>query len=73
MANAILTADTQAEVDAAITALLQTGQEYRLGDRMVRRADLPALWALKRQLDTRGLAENGARPGVASADFTGLY
>ena len=73
MANDITTADQIANIDAAIEAVTKTGQEYRLGDRMVRRADLRMLWDLKRKLETRSLAEDGQRPGVASATFTGLF
>ena len=46
------TAERLAETQAAISAIMTGGQEYSIGTRKVRRADLAQLQALESQLQT---------------------
>lgn len=59
------------EVQAAISAAL-TNQSYRLGDRMVTRADLEWLHKREEVLLSRYREENGAKPLSMGVDFAGL-
>lgn len=52
------TAERLAEVQAAISAVMTGGQEYQIGSRKVRRADLSQLQALESQLQAELAAES---------------
>ena len=51
------TAERLTEVQAAISAITTGGQEYQIGSRKVRRADLAQLQALESQLQTELASE----------------
>ena len=60
-------------VNTAIKALLEGVQEYRIGDRMVRKADLGELMRTRTRLQREYAAESGVRPYVSAADFRGNF
>lgn len=54
------TAERLAEVQAAISAIATGGQEYQIGTRKVRRADLAQLQELERQLQNELASETSS-------------
>lgn len=54
--------DSLAEVNAAITAVTERGQRYKIGDREVWRGDLEWLFAERKRLEP--LAQGEARGGT---------
>lgn len=59
------------EVAAAIKAILEGAQSYRLGDRSVTRADLGMLEAREKRLEKDIARLSGGRPRVSNGYFTG--
>lgn len=51
------TAERLAEIQAAISAILTGGQEYTIGSRKLRRADLAQLQELEQQLQSELASE----------------
>ena len=47
------------EIEVAITAILTGAQEYKIGWRSVRRADLPGLLKERKELENKLSLENG--------------
>jgi len=59
------------EVAAAISAILSGAQSYKLGDRMVSRANLGELEAREKRLEKDIARLSGGRPRVSTGYFTG--
>ena len=59
-------------VEAAIMALCTGAQEYRIGDRTLRRPDLKELRILRTSLKSEIAAIQGDRPTVSYANFQGV-
>lgn len=61
------------QVNAAITAVLAGGQNYKIGSRSLTRADIGKLWEMQAQLKARvDAAETGPLlPGTFVAYFDG--
>ena len=60
-----------AEVSAAISAIMNGAQSYRLGDRQVSRADLATLEMREKRLERDVARLAGSRPRVSSAVLSG--
>lgn len=56
--------DSLGEVNAAITAVSERGQRYKIGDRELWRGDLEWLYAERRRLEPLAHAEAGAANGT---------
>jgi hypothetical protein len=56
------------EIELAITAVLTGAQEYKIGWRSVRRADLPALTKERDRLEDKLAKENGQVVSVGYFD-----
>ena len=59
------------ETSAAISAIMTGAQSYKLGDRMVSRADLATLEARETRLRKEISRINGGRPRVSSVNLSG--
>jgi hypothetical protein len=71
---ALTLAEKEQELDettAAIKAILEGAQEYRLGDRTVKRADLGMLEARQTRLEKDVARLSGSRPRVSSVRLDG--
>lgn len=67
----VVTMTTQEQLDqinAAIGAILTGAQEYRIGSRWLRRADLQFLFAERRRLESALAEQNGHTIAVAVFD-----
>jgi hypothetical protein len=53
------------QINAAISAILSGAQEYSIGSRRLRRADLQILFAERRRLETALAEQNGYNTTVA--------
>lgn len=62
------TQDQLDQVNAAITAILSGAQEYRIGTRTIRRAELSALFAERQRLENSLAEESGYTTTVAVFD-----
>ena len=56
------------QVNGAISAILAGAQEYRIGTRSLRRADLQVLFAERKRLEAAVADENGHSTTVAVFD-----
>lgn len=56
------------EVNAAISAILGGAQEYRIGSRTMRRADLSVLFTERQRLEAAVANENGYTTSVVVFD-----
>ena len=56
--------DSLAEVNAAITAVSERGQRYKIGDREVGRGDLEWMYAERRRLEPLAIREEAGRRGI---------
>lgn len=54
------------QINEAITAIEIGGQEYQIGSRRLKRADLSLLYKRQRELETQLSYENGNRSGLAN-------
>jgi len=71
---AITLAEKENELDettAAIKAIQDGAQEYRLGDRTVKRADLGTLEARQQRLERDVARMSGAKPRVSNVRLNG--
>lgn len=59
------------EVNAAISAILNGGSEYRIGSRFLKRADLGMLYKIKNDLDARKAQENSG--GLLDDCYVGIF
>ena len=62
------TAEELAEINGAISAILGGAQEYAIGTRRLRRADLGQLLTERRRLESKLASETGADVSVAYFD-----
>ena len=68
------TSEQLTEVNTAINKILNGGQSYKIGSRSMTRADLSALFAMKKELESAINAESdggGLGRGVAVGIFDG--
>ncbi len=56
------------QLEAAISAIENGAQEYRIGSRSVRKADLSVLYAERKNLERQIAEENGYNTAVAVFD-----
>jgi len=61
-----------AAVQAAIAACL-LNQQYRIGDRMFKKADLNKLYEMEKTLEAKVKRANNSRPGAVKANFGGYF
>lgn len=59
------------EVNAAISAILNGAQEYKIGSRSVRRPELSMLYRIKNDLDARKAQENSG--GLLDDCYVGIF
>ncbi|MBR2257760.1 MAG: peptidylprolyl isomerase [Blautia sp.] len=60
-----------AEVNAAISAILAGGQEYKIGSKRLTRADLKQLY--KMQLDLRGQVEAETKTSLLDDAYVAVF
>ena len=63
--------DMLAEVNAAISAILAGGQEYKIGSKRLTRADLKQLY--KMQLDLRGQVEAETKTSLLDDAYVAVF
>jgi hypothetical protein len=60
-------------VDALFTDIVTGAQEYRLGDRTIKRASLKDVDAIKNRYDKAGAQSQGKRPYISSLKYGSDY